>query len=103
MYSTRKDCTMGFDTTINKDGFRSTSAAAGATYFPFSNETVPFILVKAGKITWASSKREKLDMLKTRGGKILAVWPGKWSSDVFEVDDRKQAIEALEPKRLQRA
>jgi hypothetical protein len=34
-------------------------------------------------------------MLKERGGKILAVWPGKWSSDVFEVNDRIRGLAAL--------
>jgi hypothetical protein len=34
-------------------------------------------------------------MLKERGGIILAVWPGTWSSDVFEVNDRIKALAAL--------
>jgi hypothetical protein len=39
---------------------------------------------------------DKLDMVGQRGGTILAVWPGKWSSDVFEVDDRSLARRVLQ-------
>jgi hypothetical protein len=40
-------------------------------------------------------KADKIAMLKERGGKILAVWPGNWSSDVFEVNDRIRALAEL--------
>jgi hypothetical protein len=47
------------------------------------------------EVTWASRNADKIAMLKERGGKILAVWPGKWSSDVFEVNARVRALAAL--------
>jgi len=70
-------------------------SASASPEFPYGSNTVPFILFKAGKISTAKSRREKLEMLGRRGGKVLAVWPGKWSSDVFEVDDRSLASRVL--------
>jgi hypothetical protein len=72
--------------------FRQASASES---FPYGADTVPYILIKGGKITWANSPAGKLALLKERGGKILAVWPGQWSSDVFEIDDRIRARAAL--------
>src|SRR5580698_1633246 len=63
--------------------------------FPYDADTVPYILIKGGKIAWASKQSGKLALLRERGGKILAVWPGQWSSDVFEIDDRICACAAL--------
>lgn len=74
------------------DKFRQ---AADSESFPYGEDTTPFIMVKGGKVTWAGRKADKVAMLKERGGKILAVWPGKWSSDVFEVNDRVRALAAL--------
>ena len=34
-------------------------------------------------------------MLKERDGKILAVWPIKWSSDLFGVNDRIRALASI--------
>lgn len=73
------------------DKFRQ---AADSENFPYGADT-PFIMVKSGKVTWAGRKADKIAMLKERGGKILAVWPGQWSSDVFEVNDRVRALAAL--------
>jgi hypothetical protein len=73
--------------------FRLTSSSPE---FPYGSDTVPFILIKSGKASYVKSRRDKLNMLGERGGKILAVWPGKWSSDVFELDDRSAARRVLE-------
>ena len=74
------------------DIFRQATASDG---FPYTSNTVPFIMIKAGKATWAGDARSKLAMLRERGGKILAVWPGQYRSDVFEIDDRRLALAAL--------
>jgi hypothetical protein len=74
------------------DNFRN---ATDSDNFPYGADTTPFIMVKSGRVTWAGRKADKIAMLKERGGKILAVWPGKWSSDVFEVNDRMRALAAL--------
>ena len=74
------------------DKFRQ---AADSENFPYGEDTTPFIMVKGGKVTWAGRKTDKIAMLKERGGKILAVWPGKWSSDVFEINDRVRALAVL--------
>jgi hypothetical protein len=71
-------------------------SASASSDFPYSSNLVPFILFKAGKLSYAKSRQDKLDMLGQRGGKILATWPGKWSSDVFEVDDRSSARRVLQ-------
>jgi hypothetical protein len=69
--------------------------AADSDNFPYGADTTPFIMVKSGRVSWAGRKADKIAMLKERGGKILAVWPGKWSSDVFEINDRMRALAAL--------
>lgn len=73
--------------------FRLTSASLE---FPYGSNLVPFIMFKTGRLSYAKSRREKLDLINERGGKILAVWPGKWSSDVFELDDRSLARRVLQ-------
>jgi hypothetical protein len=73
-------------------------SASASSELPYGSELVPFILFKAGKLSYAKSRRDKLAMLRERGGKILAVWPGKWSSDVFELDDKSLARRVLETK-----
>ena len=73
-------------------------SASASSEFPYGSDLVPFILFKAGKLSYAKSRRDKLAMLRERGGKILAVWPGKWSSDVFELDDKSLARRVLETK-----
>jgi hypothetical protein len=69
--------------------------ASTSENFPYDADTVPYILIKGGKIAWANKQPGKLALLRERGGKILAVWPGQWSSDVFEIDDRIRARAAL--------
>ncbi len=69
------------------------------TSFPWAAPTVPLILVGAGVIEYAQTKREKLDLLgrATKGDVILCVWPGRWCSDAFVVDDVASALAALTP------
>jgi hypothetical protein len=74
------------------ENFRQTTASDG---FPYTAKTVPFIMIKGGKAIWAKDASSKLAMLRERGGKILAVWPGQYSTDVFEIDDRRVALAAL--------
>lgn len=63
--------------------------------FPYLAETVPFIWVSmSGEMDWGARQRDKFDLLtkarrKARSGEqgiLLGVWPGKWTSDVFELD-----------------
>jgi hypothetical protein len=70
--------------------------ASASSEFPYGSNLVPFILSKPGKLSYAKSRQDKLAMLSERGGRILAVWPGKWSSDVFELDDRSLARRVLQ-------
>lgn len=36
---------------------------------------------------YVQEKRDVYYMLKNEGSKLYAVWPGKYSSDLFEIDD----------------
>ena len=71
-------------------------SASASSEFPYGSELIPFILFKAGKVSYAKSRRDKLAMMSERGGKIISVWPGKWSSDAFEIDDRALARRVLQ-------
>jgi len=73
--------------------FRLTSASAE---FPYGSNLVLFILFKSASLSYAKSRQDKLNVLRERGGKILAVWPGQWSSDVFELDDKSLARRVLQ-------
>jgi hypothetical protein len=67
--------------------------------FPFAGRTVTFIKIdpKTMTVTKGKTIKEKQQMLlsATDEGLLLAAWPGEWSQDVFEIDNRKLAIEAL--------
>ncbi|WP_371784183.1 hypothetical protein [Streptosporangium subroseum] len=73
-------------------GMRKTSEQDS---FPWASKNVPLILIKGGSVRYAKDAAAKRALLATRGGEILACWPGQWSQDVFHVDDRKAALEAL--------
>ena len=76
-------------------GFRQASVAE---YFPYRAKTVPFIMItKHGTAETAQHPKDKLCMVlaKEEGDVILAVWPGQWRSDVFEIDDLELAKKEL--------
>jgi len=93
---------------------RKTSRIIGTT-FPFDEDTAPFILVVTGDnvvdrhtdsrgfkhANTIDQKRELIGEAQALAGvdggdcTLLAVWPGRTRSDVFEVDDLDQALDAL--------
>lgn len=59
--------------------------------FPYGNKRVCYIEVSDnGNVRQLSSRQEKFDAFchaKAGIGKLLAVWPGQWRSDLFVIDD----------------
>ena len=59
--------------------------------FPYRSKVVCYMeLTSDGKIKQLSTTNEKLEAyLNAKSGvsQILAVWPGKWRSDLFIIDD----------------
>lgn len=47
---------------------------------PWRSRLVLLVLVKGGEVSQASSLSDKRQLLDTRGGTLVAVWPGQWSS-----------------------
>lgn len=85
---------MKFDTS----SLRRTSDASDA--FPWRNRDVPFIhIASTGKIRQAQRIEEKHQMLDAADDNdcLLAAWPGRWSQDVFVIDDREAAKQGLTP------
>lgn len=69
--------------------------------FPFRAATVPFILITLNEdgdnvIEYACTIGEKKKMFtnKTKNQTLLAVWPGQYSSDVFDLNG-KDTFDAL--------
>ena len=62
-------------------------------------KTTPLIKVNGNGVVYYNGKKEKLEALRARtpNDKFLLVWPGKWSTDVFELseDDILQGILSL--------
>ncbi len=59
--------------------------------FPYDSKTVCYMeLSKDGNIEQLITKESKLKAFinaKDGDSKILAVWPGRWRSDLFIIDD----------------
>lgn len=56
----------------------------------FAYKTSPLIkITKKGEISYYNSENEKISALKTRlkNDKFIIAWAGKWSTDVFEVNE----------------
>lgn len=71
--------------------------------FPHYASTVPYIFIIADngeiRIAYANTTKEKDAMilaLPHSNYRILAVWPGQWKSDVFEIDRADALIKSLE-------
>ncbi len=70
-----------------------------ADNFPWRWQSAPLIKVsrKQRTISYAKNLGAKRELLETadRGDVILAAWPGEYSQDVFVVDDKLAALDAL--------
>lgn len=72
-------------------------------FFPWNETTTPFIHIPQGSeafdsvVSYMQEAADKLALLDSADPEdvILAVWPGKMRSDVFLVDDREQATDAI--------
>ncbi len=63
--------------------------------FPYKSTSVPFVMIKDDTIRWAKNPPAKRELCRESGGKLLAIWPGDYSSDVVEINDRAAALAAL--------
>jgi len=66
--------------------------ASEQDYFPYGSKLVCYIeLTKDNEIkqvqNYVQEKRDVYYRVKNVGSKLYAVWPGKYSSDLFEIDD----------------
>lgn len=82
------------------------SSREGAAKFPYADPTVTFIYIESGMNTLdvheIQTIEDKIRAVKqareTSGSKntvLLAVWPGKFRSDAFMIDDFTAADRAL--------
>lgn len=69
--------------------------ATGSPDFPYNSTSVPFVMINGDTIRWAKKPPAKRELCREPGGKLLAVWPRDYSSDVFEINDRAVALAAL--------
>lgn len=66
--------------------------------FPFGLKTVCWMVLRQGELTCVSTREERdlAYLWASRGyAKLYAVWPGKWRSDLFELDDLDAVARAL--------
>ena len=83
--------------TFDASALRHTSVA---DHVPWRAPDVTFLLISAaGRIRQAKTITEKRAMLDSAGPEdcLLLAWPGRYSQDVFWIDDRDRAASGLEP------
>ena len=79
----------------NAQGLRR---ASDQERMPWSMKTVTFLRITPDlEVMQAKKPGEKLAMLEAAGPEdlVLVAWPGKWSQDIFVMDDRERARKAL--------
>ena len=68
--------------------------------FPYSSQVVCFMeLFPNGEIKQLNNDVDKFEAYCNANqgkSKIVAVWPGKWRSDLFIIDDLEEFAEALD-------
>jgi len=65
---------------------------------PWESKLCPFIrITQAGEVRQAKTIQQKIDLFAGlgEGDLLLIAWPGKWSQDVFVVDDWNRATDVL--------
>lgn len=74
-------------------------AATSASRLPWHARAVTLICVGSDSVvSQAKTVSEKRNLLDMAAGKdlVLVAWPGRWSQDIFVVDDRNAARAALD-------
>jgi hypothetical protein len=66
---------------IPEEGYRLASDAP----FPYGNPTVTFMIVDDGKVRQVTLSEARAQA--QQGKAVYGVWPGKWRSDLFLLDD----------------
>lgn len=74
-------------------------ASNAGTAFPYGSKLVCFFEIYTdGTISQLHYKMEKVEAYenaKSGKSKIYAVWPGQWTSDLFEIDDLEAYINGI--------
>lgn len=70
--------------------------------FPYRNDLVAYIVVSSdGVITnphYIDERRAAVKALQEGDAQVFAVWPGRWRSDLFVIDDVDAFAAAFQPK-----
>ena len=78
-------------------------SAKEAGCFPYSSQVVCFMeLFPNGEIKQLNNDVDKFEAYSNANqgkSKIVAVWPGKWRSDLFIIDDLESFVDAIDVER----
>ena len=78
-------------------------SAKEAGCFPYSSQVVCFMeLFPNGEIKQLNNDVDKFEAYSNSNqgkSKIVAVWPGKWRSDLFIIDDLESFVDAIDVER----
>ena len=79
-------------------GTRKASEVSGMT-FPYDSKAVCFFEVypnnALNQLHYKHEKQQAYENAKAGKSKIYAVWPGQWTSDLFEIDDLEAYINGI--------
>jgi hypothetical protein len=71
------------------------SAAASGRDFPYAASTTCYIEVHEDGTVTHGDQRAAYERAVAGKSRLFAVWPGQWSSDLFEIDDLDEFAKAL--------
>lgn len=75
---------------------RKASQVYGTATFPYNSKHVCFFEIYSdgliSQLHYKDEKRKAYENAKIGKSKIYAVWPGEWTSDLFEIDDLEAYI-----------
>ncbi|WP_129285218.1 hypothetical protein [Streptomyces sp. GZWMJZ-114] len=71
------------------------SAAASGRDFPYTSSTTCYIEVHGNGTVTHGDQRAAYERAVAGESRLFAVWPGQWSSDLFEIEDLDEFAKAL--------
>ena len=71
------------------------SAAATGRDFPYASSTTCYIEIHGDGSVTHGDQRAAYERAVAGESRLFAVWPGQWSSDLFEIDDLDEFAKAL--------
>ena len=71
--------------------------ASEQDYFPYTDSTTCYVIVNNENNSVSNTRPDSTIIEQARKNEIqiFAVWPGKWKSDLFEIDDLDKLAEAF--------